>query len=692
MPDNRPVLLEIGSEEIPARFLPGALASLKELAERTFAEYGIGLSGVLSYATPRRLAVVVQGVPPRQEDRVREVFGPPARAAFAEDGSPTKAALGFARSQGVEPSSLVVKHKDKGEYVAAVIEEKGRAVRELLPEALKRIVLSLHFPKSMRWGQGTMRFVRPVHWLLALYGEDTVSFEIDGIRSGNTTRGHRFLSPGEVAITHPDAYPGTLEENRVVVDLPARIERIAQGAGELARSVQGSPVMDEELLSIVACLVEYPFPVVAGFERKYLELPDELLVAVMEGHQKYFPVAGPEGSLLNHFIVVSNTRAENADTVRKGAERVIKARFDDARFYFEEDRKRTLQSRVEDLKQVTFHERLGSVHRKTMRLAAAARGIAGRLFPGKEEQAARAATLAKTDLITGVVREFPELQGVMGSYYAVHDGEDDEVARALREQYLPAFSGDRVPGTEVGVCVSLADRMDNVAAFFSIGITPTGSEDPFALRRQALGVIAILTERGLDVSVEDLLELSLQALGHVEDGQRVREDVLRFFEQRMEALLQGKGHEYDLVQSVLGLSTRVSPGNLYGRLHALTEVRSEPWFDDFLTAAKRVRNITAPVGALPPVREALFQADEERALAAALETVSELVLAATGRGDYRSALRALEGLVAPINTFFDRVLVMEKDESLKQNRLALLRGIWTLLSTIADVSHLKERA
>jgi glycyl-tRNA synthetase beta chain len=477
-----------------------------------------------------------------------------------------------------------------------------------------------------------------------------------------------------------------LEKKRVMVGLGDRMESIRGQARKLASRVKGMPALDEELLSITACLVEYPVCVLGGFSVDYLSLPDELLTAVMVGHQKYIPIKDKEGNILNSFVIVSNTSSENADMVRVGAERVIRARFDDARFYFEEDRKVRLADRLGALKKVTFQEKLGSVYEKAVRTRTVAERLASRIAPEKRAMATRAAELAKTDLVTGVVREFPELQGVMGMYYARIDGEDADVAEALREQYLPLSSGGEVPETEVGTILALADRADNLASFFSIGLKPSGSEDPFALRRQALGIIAILGERGLPLSVRDVMEPALSGT----EVREVEEEVLSFFEQRFEPLLTGRGYAYDLVQSVLSRATGLPVFELFGRLEALKEFRKHKGYNEFLVAIKRVKNIL-PEGGHEAPGEDLFQADEERALFAALQVVEKDVEKKTASSDYPGALSGLMALTGPINDFFDQVLVMDKDERVKANRLALLARVWAAAFHVADFSKLQEK-
>src|SRR4030066_1729275 len=474
------LLLEIGTEEIPARFLPGTIQSLRDNTSTILNENSIIFSDIKVYATPRRLVLMIIGLPEIQSGRVREVFGPPKKVAFDEKGGPTEAALKFASSQGVHVESLIIKKRDKGEYVVSVVEEKGMHVKNLLPEILKRIVFSIRFPKTMRWGNGSIRFARPIHWILAIFDNDVIPFEVDGIKSDNMTYGHRFLSPAKFQIKGITSFKNLLENNSVIVDQEERKKTILEGIRRLSSSVGGMPVEDEELIETVNFLVEYPSPVLCSFQEYYLELPKELLVTVMKDHQKFFAIEDRQGRLINHFIVISNTRVENEEIVRIGAERVIKARFEDERFYFREDRKKNLNERIGELSKVIFQEKLGSLHKKTKRIVSIAAFLSERLMPLAKEKILRAAWLSKTDLLTGIIREFTELQGVMGKYYALHDGEDSEIAMALEEQYLPKHSGGTLPSTEIGAFLSVADKIDNIASFFCLGLIPTGSEDPFA--------------------------------------------------------------------------------------------------------------------------------------------------------------------------------------------------------------------
>lgn len=685
------LLLEIGTEDIPARFLTSAIQQLKENSELILKENHIKFFGIKTYGTPRRLAVIADGIPLTQEDRSKEVFGPSKKIAFDKNGSPTKAAIGFANSQGVSVESLIIKNKNSGEYVVAVIEEKGVHVRELLPEIFKRIVFSIHLPKSMRWGNNNIRFVRPIHWLLALFDKEVISFDIDGIKSSNMTRGHRFLSPAAFQIKEIQSYIKLLANNHVIVDQEERKKNIADKIEKLSASVGGRPLKDEGLLEIVANLVEYPVPVLGTFSAEYLKLPKELLISVMKEHQKYFAIEDAEGRLTNHFVVTSNTNEENTETVKIGAERVIKARFEDARFYFKEDSKKRLENRIDDLKNVTYQEKLGSLYDKVLRVKSLVIYSASKINPSLVQKAERAALLSKTDLLTGVVREFPELQGIIGKYYAINDAEDREVAEALMEQYLPAYHGDRLPETEVGAILSTADKIDNIAAFFSIGLMPTGSEDPFALRRQTLAVIAIILDKGYNLTLKDIIEKALENFAYSfpfpVDLEKIKEKVFQFFEQRLEYIFSYQGYSPDLIQSILPLSLDVQLKDIKERLNAVLKFKEDKKYNDFLLAIKRVHNII-PKAAIPELKAELLTEEPEKMLKEKFDSAGSDLTGLLKDGKYYAAINLLTSLTDPINHFFDHVLVMDKREEIKLNRLALLKNVWATASSIVDFSKL----
>jgi glycyl-tRNA synthetase beta chain len=687
--DRLQLLLEIGTEEIPARFFSGAIRNLKENASAILQENHIDFSDVTTYATPRRLVLIVSGLPYQQASSVREIFGPPKRVAFLEGGNPTEAAVKFANSQGIDVENLIVKKKDKGEYVVAVVKEEGLAVKDLLPEVLKRIVLSIRFPKTMRWGDGSMRFARPIHWLLAMFGKDAIRFQLDGMESGSITWGHRFLSPARFQIKNISDFKTLLENSFVIVDQEKRRNIILEGIRKLAASVRGRPIENDDLIETVNYLVEYPFPVLCSFHKEYLELPKELLVTVMKDHQKFFAIEDEEGRLINYFIVISNTKKENEQTVRIGAERVIRARFEDARFYFEEDRKRTLNERVAELRKVIFQERLGSLYEKTERIVSIAEFLSERLTPMVKEKFLRACRLSKTDLLTGIIREFTELQGIMGKYYALHDGEDMEIAAALEEQYLPRHSGGELPHTEIGALLSIADKIDNVASFFSLGLIPTGSEDPFALRRQALGIIAIILDKGYDIPLKDLIDRALRNLsGLFPLPEKIDEKIFQFFEQRFDAVFSEKGYDSDLIQSVLFMTPDQTLKNVEGRLDALKRFREGKDYNRFLLAIKRVYNIL-PKKEVPAVEAHLLVEEAEKSLKERVDSIKPDLLGLLGEKRYDDAINLLASLTDPVNQFFDRVLVMDKREEIKQNRLALLKEVWNTALTVTDFSKLQ---
>ncbi|MEW6001266.1 MAG: glycine--tRNA ligase subunit beta [Nitrospirota bacterium] len=680
------LLLEIGTEEIPARFLPGAIQRLKENSDTILIENYIDFSEIKAYATPRRLALIVKGLGEVQRNRVKEVFGPAKKLAFDSNGRPTEAALRFAKSQGVNVEDLIIKKREKGEYLVSVVEERGIPVKNLLPEILRKLVLSIRFPKTMRWGNGNVRFARPIHYLLAMFGKDVVNFEIDGIRSSNWTRGHYFLSPSEIRIDEISDYLNLLKENFVILDQDERKKMILEGIKRLSVLAGGKPVEDEELLETVNFLVEYPVPVLCNFEKVYLQLPKELLITVMKDHQKYFAIE-EDGRLINYFIVVSNTKEENKETIKIGAERVIKARFEDAKFYFEEDRRKPLCERVDELKKVTFQEKLGSLYEKTERLVFISDFLSERLLLSEKSKLIRAALLSKTDLVTGIVREFPELQGTIGKYYATFDGEDREVAEALEEHYLPAHSGGKLPRTDVGALLSIVDKIDNIAAFFSIGLTPTGSEDPFALRRQAFGIISIILNYGYDVSLKDLIDKALEKISQIEGYKKARQNLPYFFEQRIETVLSELGYSSDLIQSILFLSLGLSLKDVRERLDAIKKFMKDEECSRFLLAIKRVNNII-PKRTIPVLKTELLIEPAERHLKAKLDSIRPHFIDLLKERKYNDAIIVFSSLIDPINNFFDHVLVMDKREEIKQNRLALLKEVWETISSVADFSKL----
>jgi glycyl-tRNA synthetase beta chain len=677
----KPFLLEIGTEEIPARFISHGVESLKEAFKRYLDENAVEYEGITGYATPRRLAILIKDVSERQKDRVKELTGPPTKISFDKNGAPTNAATGFAKSLNLEVKDLKTIKTERGEYLSAVIEEKGAKTEDILSRDLPDIIASLQFPKAMRWGSGTLKFVRPIHWILALFGTEVVQFELDGLKSGNISFGHRFISPDPVRINNPSEYVPSLLSSHVVADVEERRGMIINGIKRI-ESERGCKVHnDAELLDTVTSLVEYPSVVLGSFKADYLSLPKELPVTVMKTHQKYFSVEDAEGNLLPHFIVISNTKEENSGIVRRGAERVLKARLEDARFYFTEDQKLPLWDYVEKLKAVTFQEKLGSIYEKIERVAYICSFIADKLNSKNRESLLRASMLCKADLVTGIVREFPELQGYMGMTYALNSGEAKEVASGIYEHYFPRYAGDALPSGEIGSIISLADKIDNIASFFLLDLIPSGSEDPFALRRQAAGIINILGTRGYPLSLDMLIETALKGLeGYTPSIKALKGSIIKFFLQRLEGMLSTEGYSHDIVQSVMP-ARDINIGDIKERLDLLSAMKKEPGFPELLTAAKRVYNILAKA-APSAVKRDLLREDEEKELYSVTANV-------TGRLR-EPGFKALFELKEPINNFFDAVMVMDKAAEIRANRLALLFTVKNAFDIIGDFSKISE--
>ncbi len=682
-------LLEIGTEEVPARFVRPLLDGLKDGMARELEKHGIGYDDIRTFGTPRRLTLLVKGMASSQMPRKEIVYGPPRQVAFDKDGNPTKAAEGFARSQGVSLDSLQIMEKGKKEYVAVIKEEKGRPTFDVLPEILVNIITGLHQPKAMRWADMDLRFVRPLHWIVAMYGSNIVPFELEGIRSGNITRGHRFLSPDEAVINHPDDYVALLERCSVIVDIDKRREMIESALYRLAEEAGGRVLMDRDLLDTVNFLVERPDPVLCEFSEEYLELPRELLVTVMKDHQKYFAVLKEDGSLMNRFIVISNTSEENRDAVKRGAERVIKARFEDARFYYKDDLQVSLEQRVDELKRVTFHDKLGTLYDKMMRVKGLAVLLAEKLQEDKEK-AGRAALLSKSDLLSGVVYEFPELQGLMGRYYALNDGEDEEVAQAIYEQYLPDSAEGELPKTGTGTILSLADRVDNIVSFFSVGLIPTGSEDPFALRRDALAVFRIMINRGYEVSLRELFEISINNREDLKGDKTLIDKIIEFFRNRIEPFMLGRGISFDIYKSIEGSIDTISPSRIISLADAIGEFKKDGEYNEVILALKRVFNILKSESIEGEPDRGLFQTEEETALHDAAVKFSGEFKKRVESADYKGAFDTLRSLKEPVNRFFDKVLVMDKNEDIRKNRLRLLNAIATTVMSLLDISKLQE--
>lgn len=684
---GKDLYLEIGSEEIPAGYIVPALEAMSAQLVRYLDENRIGHGEPFTTGTPRRLALRIGGVSSMQEACTTEIIGPPKQVAFGADGRPTKAAEGFARGQGVSVEDIRIKETPKGEYLCVVKEEAGFPTKGLLEKMLPDFVARIPFPKSMRWGSLSITYARPVLWMTALLGDEVLDFQYGDVRSGDQSFGHRFMSREWITFKDYESHRRNLRDHRVILDLEERKGLIAKGIHEAAQTVGGRILEDEDLLNEVTQLVEFPQPLVGEYEAKYLKLPPELLITVIKKHQRYFAVIDEKGDLLPYFVTVANTIPRDFKLVAAGNGRVVRARLEDARFYYEEDQKVRLEYRVEQLKSVVFHSKLGTSWEKMERFTALAKWLGERLAPECLATLLRAAFLCKADLVTGMVSEFAELQGIMGRAYARLQGEPEAVGQAIFEHYLPVRAGGPIPETTEGALLSIADKMDTITGCFGVGLIPTGTADPFALRRQTLGIIRIILEKPLRVSLGDLIDqaLPLLAAKMTEPRETVKQGVLDFFQGRLHHLLasqDGYGFGADVVDASLavGIDDLVEA---VARTKALAKFKARPDFDSLASAVKRVVNITKE-SEPTPVNPDLLQSSAEQALFLTLRDTEGVVAGCLAGSDYDEALEAMSKLKGFIDAFFDSVLVMDKDEDIKRNRLALLTRIRSLFAGVAD--------
>lgn len=682
---SKTLLLEIGTEEVPAHVMPGILSQLKENAAKTFEELRIEYKNIKTLGTPRRSALLVEGLAEQQADLSKENRGPAVNIAFDADGNPTKAAQGFARGQGVKPEELV----SKDGYVYAMVHEKGGQTAELLGETLKGLVDGLNFPNNMHWADLDYKFIRPLRWLVALYGQDVIDFEVANVKSGRTSRGHRFLSEGDFEIANAEDYVEACRKASIIVDQNERCEMIRQQIAEVAAANGGQAEVNEDLLEEVLYLVEYPTALCGKFDEKYLALPAEAVITPMRDHQRYFPVLR-DGQLLPLFITIRNGGKEHLETVQHGNERVLRARLEDAQFFFDEDRKKTLEQHGEKLKTVVFQDGLGTIYDKALRLEVLAGYIADAIGANEQDKkdAVRAAKLAKADLVTGMVTEFTELQGVMGREYALLDGETKAVAQAIDEHYMPRFAGDSQPASVAGRIVSLADKIDTIVGTFSRGLIPTGSQDPFALRRQALGIVNMLKEAQYHISLSQLVAKAMELLKIADAGQqaKLQNDVADFMKLRLKNVLADAGIRYDVVDAVF-----VTVDDIYGvflRAQAVNEAVKQD-MEKTIQAFVRTGNIARKAEDVQAAVETGLLAEQvEKDLYKAYEDASDKAEKEIAAQDYAGAIATLSQLAAPIDAFFDGVMVMDKDEKIKNNRLGLLKLVDNLICQVADFSKI----
>jgi len=686
---KRDYLLEIGCEELPAGFVGPALWFGREKYDDVLKKARLSFDGVDIYGTPRRLTYIVRGLGDRQRASQETVLGPPKSVGFDASGKPTKAAEGFARSQGVDVSAMKLFQTDRGEYLGYVKEEAARPVEEILPQLVSDWIPTIPFKKTMRWADLEVRFARPMHWIVSLYGDKVIPLSFGNVAAGNTTYGHRFLAPGAITLASPGEYLDKLAQASVFVDLEVRKEKIRAGIREAEKRIGKKWVEDEPLVETVANLVEYPVVLVGRFEEKYLALPREILITSMRNNQKYFVFEDDGGNLFPGFAFVSNMIVPDDQVVVTGNERVIRARLSDAEFYYQDDLKQPLFDRAQALKNVLFQADLGTYWEKVERMAEIGAYLASVGFPAKVEDCRRGAILSKADLTTGVVKEFPELQGVMGRDYARKTGEKEETAQAVYEHYLPKGMSDEMPGSDVGAAVAVADKIDMVCGCFGVGLIPTGTADPYGLRRQTLGLLSILEAKGLRIPLEGLVDRSLATLGGKlkSPAAEVKRKVMEFIHGRLSNLWTSQGTPGDLVEAVLsaGLTDMV---DMRAKLSALVTFRQEAAFEPLAEVFKRAINITKGYGGPLDVSETLFEHEEERALQKAVGEVSERVHSAARNGRYSEAFREMARLQPLVSAFFEKVLVMAKEERVKNNRLALLKGLSNLFASVADVSRI----
>ena len=756
MTDANDLLVEIGTEELPPKALRGLseafAAEIKAELAAGFDTTGFAHGAPVPYATPRRLAVRIPGVPGTQPDRDVERRGPPLAHAFDDKGKPTRAALGFAKSVGVDVDRLVRLETEAGAWLAHRYTETGATLASLLPGMLERALERLPAPRRMRWADRDTEFVRPVHWVVLMHGGEVVEAEILGVRSGRVTRGHRFhhdfRRTGGIALEHAGRYEAALrDEGRVVAGFEARMETIREQAEREARALGGRALIDPTLLEENTALVEWPVAVAGHFDAAFLALPDAVLTATMQGHQRYFPVAGDDGALMPHFIAVSNIASRDVETVRKGNERVIRPRLSDAAYFFDADCRRSLESRLEGLEDVVFQRELGTLHAKARRVSALAGRVAEAMDGSSEAvaHARRAGLLSKCDLLTEMVGEFPELQGRMGCEYARRDGEPEAVAAAIGEVYLPRFADDAIPATRAGRAVAIADKLDTLAGIFGIGQAPSGDKDPYALRRAALGVLRIIIEAGLDLDLDKMIDAASRGHDTIARGptvERVHRQVSRFMMERLRAWFADRSIPADVFNAVLAKQP-TRPLDFAHRVRAVEAFRALPEAASLAAANKRIRNIlrqaeqagidippfkpeaSSPAGSPPSAFSAsaepasprengdptggmtaehmpsrggtgsagaadpLFREDAERSLAAMLAEIEPRAREMLDAGEYTGALTSLAGLRDGVDAFFDTVKVMDDDEKVRGNRLALLARIGALFMETADISLLQ---
>ena len=690
-------LLEIGTEEIPAGYIEPALNSLLSLILQSMDNARIehGKAGI--FGTPRRLAVEVTDVAGKQKRLVTEITGPPEKIAFDEDNRPTLAAKKFAEKLGISVNSLTIKNTKKGRYLCAKKTEGGLASRTLLKSILPDVILSIPFPKTMKWADLAIEFARPIHSIMALLGDKVVPFVLGNVKSNRYIFGHSFMSPGRIRLSKPDDYIEILRSNYVLIDPKERKKHVVRGIDKAAGDCGGKVLQDDDLVDIVTNLVEYPAVVAGNFDKEFLELPREVLITAMREHQKYFAVIDKKNNLMPNFIAVNNTLVRDMSLVAKGHERVLRARLKDAQFFYRSDVERSFEDLVGKLKGVLFQAGLGTVYDKVMRVQKLAEYLAevANFDSDFKQKVLRAAYLCKADLVSQVVVEFPKLQGVMGRVYAAAAGEADIVASAIEEYYRPTYSGGQLPETETGAILAIADKIDSICGCFIIEMIPTGASDPYALRRQGIGIVQIMLDKGFSFSLSELIEKSVTVFGerNTDEVKRISDRIYLFLQNRIAYLLSEEGFSKDVIAAVIAVSIDNMP-NVWNRVRALEKLKAKPDFEPLAIAFKRVVNIIKKAGHFETnkVDENLFEHECEAVLFADYKKIKEKVLDDLDKGLFEQALFDIASLRDSVDVFFDGVLVMAEDSSIRNNRLSLLKQIEKLFGLFADFSKISTSA
>ncbi len=691
---NKNYLLEIGVEEIPARYVADALNQIKNNAIQLLKEENVNYDSIEVYSTPRRLSLIVRGLEDIQASKEEKVKGPSKKISYDENGNPSKALLGFMRGQGVEIEAISIEDINGEHYVFANVVKKGKSLEEIFSSSMADFIKNINFPKTMRWGGKNIRFARPIRWIVSILDDKIIPFDLEGIQASNITRGHRFLGKSHIVIDNVNNYSKLLKENFVILDQKERKEIIKYGSEKLVREKGGTILQDEDLLDEITNIVEYPTPIIGRIKDEYLNLPMDVVTTPMKEHQRYFPVIDDKNRLMPYFITVRNGDDKHTDIVVKGNEKVLGARLEDAKFFYKDDISIPLSDYVDKLNNITFQEKLGTLYDKTKRIQKLSGKIGEYLEVGEETQKniERASYLSKADLTTKMVSEFTELQGKMGMVYASKSGENEIVSLAIFEQYLPRFSGDQLPSTTAGSILSIADKLDSIAGLFAIGIQPTGSQDPFALRRSALGIINIILDKKLNLSLRELIDFALyiyvEENGLAFDYNKVKSEIMDFFVGRVKNMFLEMDIRHDIIDAVINTKT----DDIYDmrlRANKLNDWLNKDGLQDILSAFNRVATLAIKTNSNEVKRDLLTE--DEINLYESYNNIEEKALALIDKKEYDKALDLLTTLKDPIDYFFEKVMVMVDDESLKKNRLSLLRKIYDIMMKVCDLSQVVNK-